>query len=87
LRRLGEPESLHSSVFGPHSFADTQTGATQQFSRRENSETVESFVARLERHGQDVVDSVIDDYQLDVDKARSYEDAANRVLKRHKKTV
>ena len=56
-----------------------------QFSRRENNETVLDFTGRLEKQGQDVIDAIIDKYQMDIDKAKSFNDAANRILNSHKR--
>jgi len=63
----------------------SQTGASQQFSRRDNSETVEDFTSRLEKQGQDTIDSFIDDFQREIDKSKSFEVASKRVLNRHKR--
>jgi len=38
----------------------------------------------LEKQGQDLVDAIIDKYQMDIDKAKSFNDAANRILNSHK---
>ena len=57
----------------------------QQFSRRENSETVEDFTKRLEKQGQDTIDAFIEDFQRDIDKSGNFSDAANRILNSHKR--
>ena len=49
------------------------------------NETVADFTARLERAGQDTIDDIIDDFQAEIDNAKSFEDAANRILKRYQR--
>lgn len=63
----------------------TSPGGFQQFSRRENNETIFDFTGRLERQGQDTIDAIIDDFRKDISKARSFDDASNRILNRHKR--
>ena len=71
-----EPTAAEDNDFSP------QTSA-QHFSRRENSETVEEFTSRLEKSGQDEIDSIIDEFQSELDESRSFEDAQNRILRRY----
>ena len=63
----------------------TTVGRGRHFSRRQNNETVADFTARLERAGQDTIDDIIDDFQAEIDNAKSFEDAANRILKRYQR--
>ena len=73
-----EPSAAENNGFS------SQTAA-QHFSRCESSETVEDFTSRLEKSGQDEIDSVIDEFQSEIDKSRSFEDAQNRISKRYQR--
>ncbi len=76
----------HIEIQNPASaFQRTTKSNTPHFSRRENDETVESFTARLEKQGQDTLDAMIDEFQKEIDKSKSFEDAAKRTLNRYKK--
>jgi len=74
----------HIEVLPPSS-GSTQGSGFQQFSRRENNETVFDFTSRLEKQGQDTIDDIIDDFQRDISKAKGFDDAAKRVLNSHKR--
>ena len=59
----------------------------QQFSRRENNETVLDFTGRLEKSGQDTIDKMIDEYQDGIDKSKNFEDVTKRLLNRYQKAI